>query len=188
MLVKRAVKPEVQESEALSLFARPGDGTIRTRRVAILVADGVAGGGAQEIHRQLSAQGAVPRYVGTKLGRVESEDGEPIEVEVSMEAMPSVLWDGLVVADGAGAVEALSRSGHALEFLKDQYRHCKPILVLGAAAELLDAAGISEAGAGDSDPGLLTRGGESVAEAIPAFIAALARHRHFERETDPPRV
>ena len=34
------VTPEVTASPALSLFARPGDGSIRTRRVAILVADG----------------------------------------------------------------------------------------------------------------------------------------------------
>ena len=33
----RDVTPEVSTSPALSLFARPGDGSIRTRRVAILV-------------------------------------------------------------------------------------------------------------------------------------------------------
>ena len=36
----RDVTPEVSVSPALSLFARPGDGSIRTRRVAVLVADG----------------------------------------------------------------------------------------------------------------------------------------------------
>ena len=30
------------------------------------------------------------------------------------------------------------QSGHAMEFLKDQYRHCKTILLIGAAAALLD--------------------------------------------------
>src|SRR4029453_6167815 len=39
----RKVTPEVSKSPALSLFARPGDGSIRTRRVAILVADGCNG-------------------------------------------------------------------------------------------------------------------------------------------------
>ena len=37
------VTPEVTESPALSLLARPGDGSIRARRVAILVADGFDG-------------------------------------------------------------------------------------------------------------------------------------------------
>ena len=38
--------PEVTTSPALSLFARPGDGSIRARRVAILVADGCDGSAA----------------------------------------------------------------------------------------------------------------------------------------------
>src|SRR6185295_12497488 len=42
-VMTREVAPEVAVSPALSLFARPGDGNIRTRRVAILVADGCAG-------------------------------------------------------------------------------------------------------------------------------------------------
>ena len=42
-VLETEVKPEVAKSPALSLFARPGDGSIRARRVAILVADGVDG-------------------------------------------------------------------------------------------------------------------------------------------------
>ena len=40
---------------------------------------------------------------------------------------------------------------------------------------------------GHADPGLLLMEGDDPA-GIAAFIAAIARHRHFERETDPPRV
>ena len=38
---------------------------------------------------------------------------------------------------GAARPRHSSSSGHALEFLKDQYRHCKPILLMGAAQTLL---------------------------------------------------
>src|SRR5687768_10786912 len=41
--LKTVPQPEVKVSPPLSLFARPGDGSIKTRRVAILVADGVDG-------------------------------------------------------------------------------------------------------------------------------------------------
>jgi hypothetical protein len=44
-VLTRDVTPEVSSSAALSLFARPGDGRIQTRRVAILVADGCKGKG-----------------------------------------------------------------------------------------------------------------------------------------------
>jgi catalase len=153
------------------------------------VADGIDGEAAIEMHRRLSAQGAVPRFVGIKLGPVQSEGGDSIQVEVSMEAMPSVLWDGMIVPDGSGATAALSKSGHALEFLKDQYRHCKSILLVGPARELLAKAGIpSELETGEADAGLLQYEASKTTEAVEAFAAALAQHRHFARETDPPRV
>jgi catalase len=188
-MMKRRPKPELQRSEPLSLFVRPGQVGIQTRRIAILVADGIDGAAALEIHRQLMAQGAVPRFVGIKLGRVQSSTGEPVEVEVSMETMPSVLWDGMIVPDGKGATGVLSESGHALEFLKDQYRHCKTMLLLGTAGALLAKAGIpTELPSGENDPGLLHNEGAETAAAVAAFVKALAQHRHFARETDPPRV
>jgi catalase len=122
-----------------------------------------------------------------KLGSVQPVAGEPIEVDVSMEAVPAVLYDALVLPDGSDAVEALRTDGRTLEFIKDQYRHCKPMLVAGASRTLLDACGIPTApAAGQPDAGLII-----VADAGAAaddFVAAMARHRHFSRETDPPRV
>ena len=141
-LLKRLPKPEVQKSAALSLLARPGAIGIKTRRVAILVADGVDGAAALAIHEALSAQDAVPRFVGVKLGAVDSASGDALDVEISLETAPSVVWDAMIVPDGQVAAETLAKRGQALEFLKDQYRHCKPILLIGAAQALLDAAGI----------------------------------------------
>ena len=188
-LLKRPPKPETQVSKALSLLARPGTQGIKTRRIALLVADGVDGKATRKIHEALAAQGAVPRFVGVKLGRAHSTTSEPLEIEVSMETAPSVVWDALIVPEGRAALDALSASGHALEFLKDQYRHCKPILLLGSAQGLLDKAGIPrELPSGEIDPGLLCRAAKETDAGLSAFIQALAKHRHFERETDPPRI
>ncbi len=182
------VKPEVRNSPALSLFTRPGDGRVRARRIAILVADGVDGAALKTVAARLIAEGAVPRFVGSRLGAVAAANGESIEVDVTMEAAPSVLFDALVLPDGAAAVKALAADGRTLEFLKDQYRHCKPILVLGASASLLTRAGIPPAlPSGQPDPGLVTPE-KDPGRAVGAFIKALAKHRHFERETDPPLV
>jgi catalase len=185
--LRRAVKAEAQVSPALSLFARPGAQGIKTRRIAVLVADGVDGESAVAVHRALSAEGAVPRFVGIKLGRAQSKSGDPVEIEVSMEAAPSVLWDALIVLEARTA--ALAESGHAIEFLKDQYRHCKPILLMGSAAGLLESAKIpAELPSGTADPGLLRFAAADVEAALKAFVGALVKHRQFERETDPPRV
>ena len=64
--------------------------------------------------------------------------------------------------------------------------HCKPILAFGAG-ELFRACGVDGAVPdGQPDPGLIialdTRAGQD------DFVACHATHRHFARETDPPRV
>ncbi|MEY4549675.1 MAG: hypothetical protein RL685_5870 [Pseudomonadota bacterium] len=187
--LKRAPDPEVTASPALSLFARPGDGSIRTRRIAILVADGVDGEAARTLHEQLTEQGAVPRYVGARLGTVKTEAGDPLEVEVTMETAPSVLFDALALPGGKAAAVLLGNLGHALEFIKDQYRHAKPILALGAATALVENAGVPAVlPSGKEDPGLLLRARATASSVLPDFIRAIARHRHHEREVDPPAV
>jgi catalase len=186
-LVPRNKRPEVKQSPALSLFVRPGDGGIRARRIALLVADGVDGAALRALHEALTREGAVPRYVGPKLGSVESTDGEAIDVEVTLEAAPSVLFDAMVLPDGDRAVTTLAAVGLTAEFIKDQYRHCKTILALGAGAQLLEKASIPAAlDDGSDDPGLLTA--SDAAATSRAFIAAVGRHRHWERWADPPRV
>ena len=89
---------------------------------------------------------------------------------------------------GHQAIQALGNVGHALEFIKDQYRHCKPILALGDGKALVENAGVpARLESGEPDPGLLLLDGDA-GEALPQFIEAIAKHRHFAREIDPPTV
>jgi catalase len=187
--VRSAPRPEVTSSAALSLFARPGDGSIRGRRIAILVADGLDGEAAAAVHASLTARGAVPRFVGVRLGQVKTATGAEIEVEVTLETTPSVIYDALVLPEAQGGIGELGELGQALEFIKDQYRHCKPILALGAAVDVLEKLGVpSRLPDGSEDPGLLLVSDGGVAKVLPRFEAAIAKHRHFAREMDPPRV
>jgi catalase len=176
-------RPEVTASPALSLLARPGDGNIQTRRVALLVADGVDGAAARAIYTALDGAGAAPRLVGPQLGTVTASDGETLEVDVTIEAQPSALFDAVVLLGGS---EALLQIGPALEFVRDAYRHCKPILSV-AADRLLQAIVPPSLPAGEPDPGII-RADAADDDALAAFQAAIARHRAFERYSDPPRV
>jgi catalase len=187
--VKRSPKPEVDSSPALSLFARPGDGSIRTRRIAIFVADGSDGEAARALHEELAARGAVPRYVGARLGMVHPQEGEPIDVEVTFETMPSVLFDAMVVPGGKRAIGTLGNVGQAMEFIKDQYRHGKTILALEDGADLIENAGVqSVLPNGAPDPGILIGKQATAAKILPAFVEAIGKHRHFERQMDPPEL
>ncbi len=178
------VRSEVDASAALSLFAFPGDGSVTGRRVALLVADGAGVASLQAIHAALVDAGALPRLVGVKLGRVEGTDGTPLEIEATLETMPSPMWDAVVVDASA---DRLARVGAAVEFVKEQYRHCKTMLLVGAPTALLAAAGIDVA-SGDAGVVTVGAGRNGLKEAIATFVAAAGRHRHYERETDPAPV
>ncbi|HVR96171.1 MAG TPA: catalase, partial [Thermoanaerobaculia bacterium] len=136
-----AITPEVTRSPSLSLTARPGNGGIRGRKIAVLVAAGTDGRSVGNMVKKLGDAGAVVRLLGARLGSIEAKGGG-LEADGTLETMPSVLFDAVVIPDGKGAAEALSNLGQAIEFLKDQYRHCKPILVLGAGETLASEAGI----------------------------------------------
>ena len=181
--------PEYQPSPGLSLLSRPGETGIKTRKVAILVANGVDGAMVRAIYTSLLNDGAVPRLVGSQLGKLASSDKSVLFVEISLEAGPSVLYDAVVVPDGEAAIKALSRDAHALDFVRDQYRHCKPIMVLGAGAALLTQASVPPTlPDGSRDPALVGAEGEDLPQALAAFKTALASHRSFARETNPPIV
>jgi catalase len=181
--------PDYPPSPSLSLLARPGKTGIRTRRVALLAAAGVDGVVARRVYASLLKDGAQPRIVGNRLGAARSLDDEPLDIEVTVQATPSVLYDAVVIPPGDASGEALARDPRVLEFLRDQYRHDKPFLVLGGGRRLLAAAGIpGELPNGEPDPGLVVADAPALAAALATFKAALARHRVYARETDPPRV
>ncbi|SDA19582.1 catalase [Nitrosospira sp. Nsp18] len=179
--------PEVMSSPALSLFARPGESSIRTRRIAILVADGVDGKSAAALYAGLSSEQAVPRFVGARLGAVQAVDSDAIEVDATFETMPSVLFDALVVPGFREGSKVLAHSAEAAQFIKDQYRHCKPILVLGNGRSMIESAGVKlTLPSGELDPGILYFQDGNLDDILPQFIEAIAAHRHFEREIEPP--
>ncbi|MEO6319879.1 MAG: catalase [Polaromonas sp.] len=189
LALARPAKPEVQVSPPLSLMARPGNGSIRARKIALLIAPGVIGESIARVHAALLAEGAVPRLVAHRIGAVSTAEGEVLEADASLENEPGFLFDALVLPDGQAAVEALAKDGHTMEFIKDQYRHGKTILVLGASQALLDKAGLpAMLPDGKPDAGLIIAPSGSASGAETTFIKGIARHRHSERETDPPRV
>jgi catalase len=187
--IKSAPKPEINASPALSLKALPGDGSIATRKIAILLADGVDAEPITDLIEALNGAGASTRLLASRLGTVRGEEGERLEIDATLENSPAVLFDAMVLPGGNEAVDALCLDGHALEFVKDQYRHCKTILALGDSTKILVKAGIPlMLSAGQPDPGLLVEEQDGNEANAQSFIAAVGLHRHVERDRDPPLV
>lgn len=174
--------PEVTVSPALSLLALPGECGIRTRQIAVLVEEGVHHASLASLYDALTDAGAVVHFVGPRVGVFAGDSGEKIEADRSMENSPGFLFDALVLPDGSEAVQALAHNGHTMEFVKDQFRHCKAMLALGAGRELLEMAGIGPAP--ENDKGILLANGADADHIAPAFIKAIAAHRHPSRDSD----
>jgi catalase len=184
-LASKLPPPTFEPSHALSLLGHPGDGSIKTRRVAIIVADGVDTDSARNLYRALLKEQAVPRFVGVQLGQL--DDG--VNIDATLEATPSVLYDAVILPDGVTAVAKLLKVGLTLEFLRDQYRHGKPILAFAAAQPLLDKAEISATlPSGAEDRGVIVCDAQNVGAALKKFIEVLGTHRVMERESVAPVV
>lgn len=175
-------KAEVDVSQPLSMFARPGNTGVATRKVAIFVGDGVDGDQVAKAQQALLDAGAVGRLVGPRVGIFTAADGSEIDADASFENEPSVLFDGVIIPDGEGTAKVWARDGRAAEFVKDQFRHLKTILALGEAVAFVEGAGVLR---DEGDPGLLLQS-EPEDAAVNQFLEALALHKHFGRETDPP--
>lgn len=181
---KHVIKPEVTRSEFLSLTARPGVADIRTRKIAIMVAPGIDGKTIAHLAQTLIAKGAVVRLVGSRVGLLATTGGKQIDADASFSNSPASLFDAIVVPGGDEAINMLRRDGQALEFVRDPYRHGKPMMAVGAGRLLLEDAGIP---LNAQDRGMIIA--QSVSrDAIATFVQAMVQHRHPERETDPPTV
>ncbi|MEO8431174.1 MAG: catalase [Acidobacteriota bacterium] len=181
----KPVAKNVGKSKALSMADTVKD-TAVTRRVAILAADGVDEASLSAMRKALFAAGAQPKVVAPRLGYLKASEGGDVFVEFSLLTASSVLFDAVYVPGGADSVEALSAERDAVEFVTEAFRHCKTIAATGEGVDLLSRCPGLEGLAGDGGKGtapegvLTDRGGRS-GDFSGAFVAAIARHRHWTR-------
>jgi catalase len=125
--------------------------------------------------------------IAQSLGTVRGADGGSVEAMATLENSPAVLFDALVIPDGAKGIAMLGGDGRAKEFVVNIFRHGKAILALGAGTELLKSAGVPLASGSTGIPGVVIAASEAK-DGLKAFLIATAKHRHPERELNPPLV
>jgi len=183
-------------SPALSM-ANTVKGSIATRRVAILAADGVDGASLEQVREALLFAHAQGQIVAPRLGALETDDGGMLWADHSLLTASSVLFDAVYVPGGAASVQALLEDRDALDFLNDAYRHCKPIAASSEGMDLLRACpgilvghGASEEGGNgngsgaESDleaDGIVARADVADATFVQAFLSAIGEHRFWNR-------
>ena len=180
----------IDSSPALSMVNNPNfpTGSIKTRKVAVLIADGFDDTAVDVMAKTLLTAGAMPKTVAPHLGVVTGGNGVQLKADFSFLTASSVLFDAVFVPGGDASVDTLTAEKDVIEFLFEAYKHCKTIAGNGAGVGLL-ATALGEDFTGNEsgeevavDRGVVTSRDGSIKEVAEAFVAAIALHRHWERE------
>jgi catalase len=202
-----AAKPGVSPSLSLE---NPGNiKSAKTRKVAILVADGFDSYQVNEMISALKAAGAQAQIVSQFSGNVTSSDGQTMPVDKSFLTAASVLFDAAFIPGGEKSIETLRSGGDALHWINETFKHCKPIAAVNEGVLLLRASnitGVNLVGSASKsqvvvDQGVVTAEATSTSESIlekvadtvglgsvvkmnavtDPFVEAIAQHRHWGR-------
>jgi catalase len=178
----------LEKAPSLSMENTPKD-SIRTRKIAVLVADGFSAKELDTVRKALVGGGAIVELVAPKLSPLRSQEGdEELPVKTFLTAA-SVLYDAVYVPGGEKSVTTLRLLADALEFIRDAYRHCKAVAFSGDGSQLLAAAGLNVLATAQplgSDPGVILSEKSDMKKFSQRFIAAIAAHRNWAREAPPP--
>jgi catalase len=174
------------KSSALSMVNTVKD-NIRTRCVAILVADGVNEASVTNVKEALLAAGAVVDVIAPRQGVVTTEEDTELTVDKSFLTTSSVLYDAVYVAGGLNSSAALEACPDAIHFLNEAFKHCKAIAADALAMQVLDQTYFRKKLPQDlEDDTILKEGivvGDRPTEIARQFIKAIGQHRFWERES-----
>ena len=168
---------------ALSM-ATTRTGSIIGRKVAVLAANDVDATTIESLRAALLAAGATLKVIAPQLGEIRSGTGKTLRVDHSLPTVGSVQFDAVYVPGGAKSVDALCQNAQALLFIKEAYKHGKPIAATDDGAMLIDKAarGSGNQGAAFQGPGVISASGKMAnGDFVASFLAAIAKHRITER-------
>jgi len=177
---------KVNEDSALSMASRLGS-VVKTRKIAVLVADGVDAPALRRLVLDMNAAGAVCKLVASQLGNVVTLGGKQLTVDHTFATMPSVMFDAVIVPGGAESALALCRLGEAVHFVLEAYKHCKTICALNEGQQLLVTLGFNIEKNREliqvPTPGVLLADASKVLDGQVSqdFLSAIALHRHWDR-------
>ena len=189
-LQPKPIREPVGHSPALSM-ANTAKDSIKTRKVALLAADGVDDTAVAKMQQALAAAGAQTKVVAPRLGSLKGVNGSQVHIDFSLLTANSVLFDAVYVPGGEQSIERLKGEGKALLFVREAYKHCKAVAATGAGMALLRASSLgkgvfaqSDAGGGslEMDEGVIVGPDARVDDVAVEFVKAIAQHRHWSRE------
>lgn len=152
--------------------------SIKTRKIAILAADGVDEQSLEVVKSAIEAAGGVVEVIAPRLGFISSAGDVSIHVDESFLGAASVLFDAVYVPGGTNSVATLAAEPDAVHFLNEAFKHCKAIAADEQAMQVLEATYFSKKV--EIDEGVLVN--SNAADLAAEFINAVKKHRFWDRE------
>lgn len=158
----------------------------KTKKVAILAADGVDGASLVQVRDALMQAGARVEVVSKLLGELKPSAGDAVKVDKNYVMAASVMYDALLVAGGADSAAALKKHGDAIHWINETFKHCKTVGAIGEGVDVLRAAQLAGVRLADGD-GVTNDAGVVTSSSADAgfadtFREALAEYRHWDRQ------
>ncbi len=174
----------IKSSAALSM-ANTLKGNIKSRKVALLAADGADGNQMELMKKALTDAGAVVEIIAPKLGNISTLKGAPAAVDKSLMTVSSVLYDAVYIPGGDKSVATLGQKPEAVEFISQAYKHCKAVAFEFGTEPLIEKTMIGEDLKSNKNiPGIIHPAGKNI-NLVKDFITAIGQHRFWEREKSP---
>ncbi len=171
-----------ESSAALSMIANSPKGDIRTRKIAVLVADGAREADINALKKALKAAGAMAEVIAPR-GVFNTLEGNTLEPDKTLNTVASVLYDAVFVPGSADSAAALEMEDDAVEFLNQAYKHCKAIGASSEADVLIQSTRFAKDLSGaDADVSNGVIIGQNADELTKSFVAAMGEHRFWQRE------
>ncbi|KAF8520224.1 catalase [Hysterangium stoloniferum] len=180
--------------------------TIKGRRIAILIADGVNVTEVEGICSALEGGKATSWLIGPRRGIVygagQTAGGSSgLHTDHHFEGMRSTMFDAVIIPSGATHATALAKMGRVVHWIREAFGHLKPIGAIGEAVTLLEKAvqlpNIKVAPEGSNavidNYGVVTTrlsGSDAIRlidrdeTFLGKFELALSKHRNYQRELD----
>ncbi|KYQ89050.1 catalase [Tieghemostelium lacteum] len=164
-------KIELAKSPALSqLNLLSGD--IKSRKVAILLSDGVSKQEVDYFSQELCKLGACCKLIAPTLSPVKTSSNETITPDTTMIGSPSILFDAVVVPRQGDNIQS---NGVFKHYILEAYNHLKPILLSDCFRVFLEKLELSP------DHGLIIY--KNATHDFKSFTTAMASHRIYSRES-----
>lgn len=177
----RTVEQSVTSSNALTMINNPTNSdTIASRRVAIICAAGVSEVCVANMKAALLKEDAKGFIIAPHLGSLPTEENGAIAVDLSFLTASSVLFDAVYIPHGSNAA-TLSNNDDVNEFLNDAYKHCKVIAADGEGQKVITGSYFASK-IDKNDGGIILTNDKGSHQFAQQFIAAMSKHRFWERE------